>query len=164
MHHRFIVDKEKTSTALAVSIFCLIVAAILLPMERTVSAVVFFVIGVLFAAIAAVNGEVLHLDVNGITKTLLGITLHHVDWSQIKEVGVCGTNPLNKGQPKKTGRLYIYCSVEKMDDGKRYDMILNWPPKQKEQLYFTFSPKRLEALRLLWQEEMAEYNIGDLLL
>lgn len=164
MQYRFIVDKEKTITALAVSIFCLVVAAILLPLGRTGSVVVFFSIGLLFTVVAAVNGAVIRLDQNGITKTILGIPLHHVDWSQVKEVGVCGTNPLNKGQTKKTGRLCIYCSVEALDDDARYAMILNWPPKQTKQLYFAFSRERLEALRLLWRGEMEEYNIGDLLL
>lgn len=164
MQYRFVVDKEKTITALAVSIFCLIVATILLPLGRTGSAVVFFSIGILFAAVAAANGAVIRLDKNGITKTIFGLSLHHVDWSQVKEVGVCGTNPLNKGNEKKTGRLYIYCSVEQLDDDDRYAMILNWPPKQTKQLYFAFSSKRLETLRLLWRGEMEEYNIGDLLL
>jgi len=159
--HRFIVDKEKTITSAAVSLLCVVMVFVMVYLNRAASLAVFALVGVLFGWVAALNGAVICLDETGLEKTICGFTLYRVSWAKIVEAGVCGTNPLNKGRPEKAGRLYIYCSTKKMDEKSRYAMILKWPPKSKEQLYFTYSPQRLDALRLLWEGELQEYNVGN---
>lgn len=160
--HFFIVDKEKTITSAAVSLFCAVMVFIMAYLSRIASLAVFAAVGLLFGYVAALNGAAICLDESGLKKVLCGITLCRVPWSQVAEAGVCGTNPLNKGRPEKAGRLYIYCSMKKLDEKSRYAMILKWPPKMKEQLYFTYSPQRLDMLRLLWTGELEEFNIGNL--
>lgn len=163
MHqHHFIVDKEKTITSAAVSLFCVVIVFVMAYLNRITSLVVFALVSVLFGWVATLNGAVICLDKSGLKKTICGFTLCHVSWTDIVEVGVCGTYPFNKSRPEKAGRLYIYCSMQKMEEKSRYAMILKWPPKSKDQLYFTYSPQRLDAIRLLWKGELEEYNVGNL--
>lgn len=162
--HHFMVDKEKTITSALVSLFCILMIFVMAYLGRMISLAVFATIGLVFGYVAAINGAIICLDKSGLKKNVCGITLCRVSWLQVAEAGVCGTNPLNKGRPEKTGRLYIYCSMKKLDEKSRYAMILKWPPKSNEQLYFTYSPQRLDALRLLWDGKLEEYNVGNLCL
>ena len=104
------------------------------------------------------------MDEDGLSKKVCGFTVHRFLWNEIAEAGVCGTNPFHKNRSEKAGRLYIYCSAKKMDEKERYAMILKWPPKSSEQLYFTYDAKRLDAVRLLWSGRLETYNTGTLLI
>lgn len=162
MQYRFMVDKDKAITAGVVCLLCATMTGVMMYLGRPISLTVFAAVMLLFGWLTAQNGAIIVMDNVGISKTLLGMTLHHMDWADIAEIGVCGTNPLNKGKPEKSGRLYIYYSSQKLDDKARYAMILKWPPKAREQLYFIYEPRRLNALRLLWEGEVEEYNVGSL--
>lgn len=160
MKRCFVVNQEKAVVAGIVSGTSLVMALVMVYLGRMGSLLAFVLLAALFGWIAAQNAAVIVLDQTGVTKTLLGRRVSHMDWNQVREAGVCGTNPLNKGRPEKTGRLYIYCSAERLDEDSRYAMILKWPPPDDRQLCFTYDPQRLEALRLWWTEELEEYNTG----
>lgn len=164
MKKQYVVDQEKAITGGIVSIFCLVIAVVLIGEGRPGSAAVFGIISAVFALVAAVNGALICMDEDGICKRVCGYTVHRFLWNEIAEAGVCGTNPFHKNQSEKAGRLYIYCSAKKMDEKERYSMILKWPPKSSEQLYFTYDAKRLDAVRLLWSGRLETYNTGTLLL
>lgn len=164
MKKQYVVDQEKAITGGIVSIFCLVIATVLIIEGRLGSAVVFGIISAVFALVAAVNGALICMDEDGLCKRVCGFTVRRFQWNEIAEAGVCGTNPFNEKRFKKAGRLYIYCSAKKLDEKERYSMILKWPPKSSEQLYFIYDAKRLEVLRLLWSGRLEAYNTGTLLL
>ena len=47
-----------------------------------------------------------------------------------------------------------------MTEEQRFDMMLNWPPR--EQLFFLYTEQRINAVQLLWSGEIQTYNSGDL--
>lgn len=163
MKRQYVVDQEKAITGGIVSIFCLVIAVTQVSIGRTGSAVVFGIICMVFACVAFFNGAAVCLDEQGLYKKICGVTVRRFLWEQIAEAGVCGTNPFNKGRSEKAGRLYIYCSAKKLNDKERYAMILKWPPKSSEQLYFIYDAKRLETVRTFWRGELEAYNTGALL-
>ena len=164
MKKQYVVDQEKAITGGSVSIFCLVIAVVLISEGRPGSAAVFGIISAVFALVAAVNGALICMDEDGLSKKVCGFTVHRFLWNEIAEAGVCGTNPFHKNRSEKAGRRYIYCSAMKMDEKERYAMILKWPPKSSEQLYYTYDAQRLDAVRLLWSGRLETYNTGTLLI
>ena len=76
------------------------------------------------------------------------------------ETGAAGSKILNKGNPNKTGTVYIYFSPTALDDNERFDMMLKWPPKDK--LYLRYSEARLNFIKTGCGMDIVGYNIGKL--
>ena len=81
-------------------------------------------------------------------------------WNEIAEVDVIGSKVLNRNNTKKCGTLYLIFSPEKLDDDKRFDMMIKWPPKDK--IYLKFTKDRLMDLQWFYSKPVEKYNIGML--
>lgn len=96
MKKQYVVDQEKAITGGSVSIFCLVIAVVLISEGRPGSAAVFGIISAVFALVAAVNGALICMDEDGLSKKVCGFTVHRFLWNEIAEAGVCGTNPFQR--------------------------------------------------------------------
>lgn len=160
MNRKFIVNPILCAFCAVISIFSATMIYIMIIIERFGSAAIFGVMAVVFLCTAVYFGNVISVDHNGIRKYVLGIPLKHILWSEIEEIGICGTKVFNKGNPKKVGTIYIYFSTRKLDENAHFKMILEWPPKD---MYFVlYNQARLTAIQTLWSSRIETYNVGGL--
>lgn len=157
---RFMVDPGKAIAGSAMAAFLLLMAAVMVRGGRWFSAAVFLTGAGIYARQAVINGMLIGWDENGVSEWFLGKRVKTLAWEEIKEAGICGTRVFNQKHPEKTGRMYLYFSKEKMDGEGRFDMILQWPPKDKR--YLLYEPDRVESLRLVWDGRLETYNVGGL--
>lgn len=162
MKKRFVVDPIRCGAATLVSAAFLLFCAVMFPLHRMGSAVVFFLLGMLFLAVALVNGTVVTVDERGISRATLGMGSRFLPWEEAAEVGVCGTRLFRKGKRGKTGTLYIYVSPTPLTDEARFDMVLKWPPLRG--YYLLYSQERMAAVQLRWEGRIVRYNAGDLII
>lgn len=160
MNKRFLSDPFKFAVGLLCSIFLLVMGICMFLIQRWVSAVVFILLSLIYAAVAAFYGAVIHISSTGITKTMFGFKTKELIWSDVAEIGVAGTKIFNRRRPEKTGSLYIYISETVMTEQERFDMMLKWPPFNK--IFFVYNNKRLNAVQLHWSSKIQTYNAGDL--
>ena len=121
---------------------------------------VFLAIALLFFKIALDAGAKISVGKDGVSRRLFGKTTHSFKWEEIAETGAAGSKILNKGNPNKTGTVYIYFSPTALDDNERFDMMLRWPPKDK--LYLRYSEARLNFIKTVCGMDIVGYNIGKL--
>lgn len=157
---KIVTDPVKTAIAVNVSAFSFILGLSLLQIQQNGAGILFFCICGIFLAETVRNGRIILIDEKGIHRLLPGMKSMSITWEEMKELGVCGTKVFNLGNKNKTGRLYFYCSKRAMDDDEHFQMILQWPPK--EQIYFSFSEKRLLFLENAAKRRIETYNTGNL--
>ncbi len=157
---RFFVNPTLLLVALATWAILTISAVVVLPLGRYVSAAIFFLIGLLFLAVAVGNGIVVSVEPEGLARSVLGRRVNLLPWEQIRELGVCGTKPFHAEKTDRVGTLYIYAASEHLTDKERFDMVLRWPPKDK--VYLLYSEERLTAIQLRWSGKITLYNSGSL--
>jgi len=133
--------------------------AVMLEVGRMLSAVVFLAVSLLFAGVAVYNGAVITLSEEGVTKTVLGLKLAGRKWSQLKEIGVCGLKVLKPKGSKKGGTMYIYFAEKELSEQERFEMTLQWPPKNG--LCLLYNPKRLVSVLLHWPHDIVKFNTGN---
>ena len=129
----------------------------------------YVLLGIVFALIAAVfiyimvlYGSVLHISAEGIRREFFIIPMKAYTWDQVREIGVVGTKVFNgTAKNRKTGRRYIYISPEEMDEGSRFKMTLEWPPRNGI-LYCIYSREHIDALQYFWSRPIVKYNAGDI--
>lgn len=157
---RFTVDLGKAVLSTAVCAFLFLITGIMLTKARFGSAAVFAILAVPFVWEAVRNFAQVGFDNEGVYELFFGKCVRRMPWDAVQEAGVCGTKVFHKKNSKKTGRLYLYFSSDLLDDQKRFDMILKWPPRK--QIYLQYMYDRVEALRRVWDGKLELYNEGDL--
>lgn len=142
-------------------IFSLTMAILSFQLERMGVMVVFLAIAILFGWISLENGAMITMNSKGICRFRLGKKACYWEWDCVEEIGVCNPNLFQIGRDGKgKGFCYVYVSKEKLDDVKRFDMILRWPPRGK--IYFLCDEGRMNAIRLVWDKAVVTYNAGDI--
>jgi len=132
----------------------------MVPVQRPGSAVIFAVIGIVFAALAVLYGSVVHIGPDEVRRTIAGRCVGRLRREQIREVGVAGSNLFHRNNPNKTGTLYIYFSERSMTEDDRFEMMLNWPPKHG--IYLTYDSQRMDFIAPLWDRPVETFNAGDI--
>lgn len=125
-----------------------------------VIAVCCFLLGLLYAVISICNGALVHIDETSILRRTLGIRGKALMWDEVKEVGVVGTKVLRSGHGKYTGTKYIYFSRREMTDEERFNMCLEWPPR--DAIFMQYSLKRIRFIQRIWTGKIELYNTGEL--
>lgn len=126
---------------------------------KLAGAALFFVISCWCLWEAAKYGAIIEFDSEGVLRTTAFFFKTRWLWSEIAEVGVCGTKVFNNHNKNKVGTLYFYISKDEMDDDDRFAMLLKWPARDK--LFVKYSSKCLVALQLGWRSKITKYNIGN---
>lgn len=160
MEQNYFVNPLELAIAAATAAGSGAIAGVCLFLGRFLSALVFLAIALLFFKIALDAGAKISVGKDGVSRRLLGKTTHSFKWEEISETGAAGSKILNKGNPNKTGTVYIYFSPTALDDNERFDMMLKWPPKDK--LYLRYSEARLNFIKTVCGMDIVGYNIGKL--
>ncbi len=160
MKHQYYVNPFKCFIALTYTVFLFITGAAMLSITRPLPAIIAIALGSVFAVVTLRNGAVIHVNEAGIYKSILGFVTVQWKWGEIHEMGVCGTKVFNIHHTEKVGSLYIYLSRNTLNEQERFDMIFNWPPKDK--VYFVYNKKYLKALQMLSEGKIETYNVGNL--
>ena len=160
MEQNYFVNPLELAIAAATAAGSGAIAGVCLFLGRFLSALVFLAIALLFFKIALDAGAKISVGKDGVSRRLLGKTTHSFKWEAIAETGAAGSKILNKGNPNKTGTVYIYFSPTALDDNERFDMMLKWPPKDK--LYLRYSEARLNFIKTVCGMDIVGYNIGKL--
>ena len=158
MEQNYFVNPLELAIAAATAAGSGAIAGVCLFLGRFLSALVFLAIALLFFKIALDAGAKISVGKDGVSRRLLGKTTHSFKWEEIAEPGAAGSKILNKGNPNKTGTVYIYFSPTALDDNERFDMMLKWPPKDK--LYLRYSEARLNFIKTVCGMDIVGYNIG----
>ncbi len=136
------------------------IAIVLFDMGRYLSSVVFAVLSIPFCIILFRYGSMVRVGNEGVFLSFLGVERKSMSWDEIVEVDVIGSRVLNRFNTKKCGTLYLVFSLEKLDDTKRFQMMLKWPPKDK--IYVKFTKERLMEIQWYYASPVEKYNIGML--
>lgn len=162
MRFRYIVNPINCAVSAITGLVFLLMGITMLPLNRTVSALLFFILSIIFISVALTNGTLIVLDESGVYKQIFWIRFKKLMWEEIKEVGVCGLKVFKTAGSQKTGTLYIYFSTVRMDDKEMFDMVLKWPPQNK--YYMVYSEARLHAVHGCWKNRLKTYNAGDIVI
>lgn len=157
---KYLVNNSMFVFAVVYIVLLVAVSIALVTIERYGSAVVFALISLPFFLIAFRYGSVVKVGKDGVSLSFLGIKRRFISWKNMAEVDVIGSKVLNRNNTKKCGTLYLIFSPEKLDDEKRFDMMLKWPPKDK--IYLKFTKDRLMDLQWFYSNPVEKYNIGML--
>lgn len=141
-------------------ISCLLLGITYIVLKNWLGVLVTGIIAALFIWQGFIYGPWLSITPNGIRKHIFGWTLKTVPWEEVREVGVVGTKVFNKHNPEKTGTLYIYFSPKAMTDEERFQLALDFPPK--DMLFLQHEKDREDVVQILWNRKMVGYNIGKL--
>ncbi len=160
MLKRYILDPVTFAEALITALVLFGLAVLMTALGRPGSAFIFFMIGLVFAVVAARNGRIVVIAEKGVSWSVLGFFSNFMSWDEIQEVGVIGLRIFFKTGDDKVGNRYIYIIPGKLDDQGRFDMILNWPPKKG--IYLRYRTERYSAIQYRWDKKIVEYNAGDL--
>ena len=160
MTHRYIVNPILFLISGFVSAMALVLAVVQIYLRRPGSALVFFVLYLLFTGVAVFYSSVVEVDKKGVRRRMLGRTNWERRWDQIDEVGVLGTRVFHGSNAKNVGSLYFYFSDIRLDENARFEMALKWPPKKECFLLFRYD--WLRAIQMLWDSDIATYNVADL--
>jgi len=160
MKKTYYADTFKAAVSAATVLFSFTIGVCLLTIQRFGSAAIFFLIGLLFLWPILIYGARVSVEQSGIRCFLPWKTLRSFNWDEIAEVGVSGTKIIKTNQSKNTGTLYIYISKAALTDEERFDMMLNWPPKDK--IFLTYSRERLDTIQMLFGSKIQTYNAGEI--
>ena len=160
MKKTYLVDTFKAAVSMATALFSLTIVISLIFIHRFGSAAVFFLIGLIFIKPMLTYGAFVSVDQTGIRLSLPWKTLQSFTWDEVAEVGVAGTKLFSRKDSKNTGSLYIYISDTAFTDEERFDMMLNWPPKNM--IFLTYSKQRLDQIQMRFSNKIQTYNAGDI--
>ena len=157
---RVIVNKTKTILASAMVAFFGGYGIYFAVTRAWLPAAVFLAVAALFGFVLVRYGSVLHIDDEKLELKFLGLSRKVMPWPQVREVGLIGESVFNHGKKKKTGDKYLYFSPVKLDADERFQMIVKWPPKDKQ--YAEYSEKLLAYAMTIWGKKLETYNVEDL--
>lgn len=155
---KYYVNESMALFAVVYALFLLAIAIATIYIKRYVSSLIFFLISLPFFFLIYRYGSRVYINDEGITLKFFKKEIRKMRWDEMREVSVCGQRVLNHNNKKKCGTLYIIFSKEKLDEEKRFDMMLKWPPKEK--IYFKFSKEALFNIQLHYTAPVEKYNIG----
>ena len=158
----FFVNPIQLGICIATTIASLIFGISLVFISLWGSSMLFFSIAILFALVSTSCGAILTITDEGVTRSVFGITTKMMTWEEIKEIGVAGTDLFNKSKKDKTDTLQIYFSKSPLTDEERFDMMLQWPPK--DGLYLQYTKARTDVIQAFWSNKIQTYNTGEILL
>ena len=158
MEKKYFVNPTQLAAAGATALATAVLAVTLMGLRRPVSALVFLVIAVVFGRIALETGAWIVVNPDGVSRRLFGRTAMSMTWDEMGEVGVAGARIFNKGNPDKTGTLYIYFSRTPMTEEERFSMMLSWPPKDK--LYLQHDKYRMDFIQSIYGRKIQKFNTG----
>ena len=160
MKKTYLVDTFKAAVSIATILFSLIIVISLIILHRFGSAAAFFLVGLVFIKPMLTYGASVSVDQTGVRCFLPWKTLQAFTWDEIGEVGVAGTKLFTRKDAKNTGALYIYLSKTAFTDEERFDLMLNWPPKNL--IFLTYSKQRLDEIQMRFSNKIQTYNAGDI--
>lgn len=160
MKKKYLIDTFKAAVCIATVLFTLTIVISLVVIHRFGSAAAFFLIGLIFIKPSLTYGAAVSVDQTGIRCFLPWKTLNYFTWNEVAEVGVAGTRLFTRKDAKNTGSLYIYISKTALTDEDRFDMMLNWPPKNL--IFLTYSKQRLDEIQMRFSNKIQTYNAGDI--
>lgn len=114
-----------------------------------------------FVVFATEYSTILEFSHAGIRrKRLPGVRGEMLLFSEIKEVGIIGTNVFNPTPDKgnKTGVLYMYFSPRAYHIAERRKLVYALP---RNMYYMRLTDKRYEEVCRFWEKEIVQYNTGD---
>ena len=138
----------------------LILGITFLTLKNWLGAAVMLIIGALFVWQGFVYGPWISITCEGVRKHIFGWTLKQVRWDEIQEVGVVGTKVFNRLAPDKTGPMYIYFSPKKLTEQERFQLALDFPPR--DMLFLLHNQQREDLVQNLWDTKLIGYNTGKL--
>ncbi len=160
MTRTFIINPRQAIINGATSGFCILVALVMaISLGHPGSAAIFFIIGVIFVKPFLDSVGTVTLGPERLTRKLPFRPDFSMTWDEIAEVGLAGESVLNMGRSNRPGTIHFYFSGTVLDDDKRFDMMMHWPPKDK--IYLTWSKKRMEFIRPLCGRDIIKYNTGN---
>lgn len=160
MKCRYYVNPYKFACGLATSVFCAIIGTVQALRHDPISALVFFLIALVFLYTVFLSASIIILDEDGVSCSFLGFSRRCLSWSDIAEVGVLGTKVFNRSNPNKTGEMYIYFSTKPLTDDECFRLGLKWPPH--DMIYLLYTKERLQQVQLRWSSFIRTYNTGKL--
>ncbi|MBT9777339.1 hypothetical protein GPL15_12575 [Clostridium sp. MCC353] len=160
MEKKYFVNPVEFTAAMCTVIVSAVISCSLVYIRRPVSALVFFLIALLFLKVSFTTGAKITINPDRITRSVLGKTTISFTWDEISEVGVAGSRIFNKGNKEKSGTLYIYFSKTPMTDEERFQMMLKWPPKDK--IYLEHDKYRMDFIQTMYGKKVQKYNTGSL--
>ena len=124
------------------------------------SSLLFFAIAMLFVWVSSSCGAIITITDEGVTRSVFGKITKTMTWKEIKEIGVAGTDLFTKSKKDRTDTLHIYFSKSPMTDEERFDMMLQWPPK--DGLYLQYTKNRAQTIQAFWSDKIHTYNAGEI--
>jgi hypothetical protein len=158
MKTTYVIDPIKLILA---ALCCILFAAlaVLLGLWHSGFFLISALLGVFYGIVALYHGRLIRLDSSGVAlRAPLGS--RHMDWGDIRQVGVVGLRVLNSRKKRYTGARYIYFSDQTLSEDELFQMCLKWPPKNV--LFLRFNHKRIAAVQSLWAKDVELYNVGNL--
>lgn len=123
-------------------------------------AVLLFLVAGLFTWQGLIYGAWVSVTAEGVRRHILGRTLKQQRWEEIKEVGVVGTKVFNRLHPEKTGSMYIYFSPKALTEQERFQLALDFPPK--DMIFLLHNQEREDLVQAFWDTRLIGYNTGSL--
>ena len=158
---KYFADSFKFTVLLAAALLFLLAAVSLFYVASHLPAAFCLLLSCVYLYAALLHGARIEIDAQGISRRFLWFPPQRLSWTEIREVGICGVNALNRRSPEKTGTLYLYFSLKELSENERFQMILHWPPRQ---IWLSYSRSHLQAITPFWEKEIITYNTGDLTL
>lgn len=155
MKRNFIVYPFKMIAGLSTFVVCAGVSVTLLATGKALEPIPFALVAILFLIVGLNYACTISIDDTEIRRSLFGYPLRCLPWDQIHEIGIVGTKVFGNTDAKKNS-LFIYISPNTLTDSSRFQMILQWPPKN--QLYLEYSQAAFDVIQLHWSGEIKTYT------
>ena len=122
----------------------------------------FGTLGLVFFRQLIINASYVEADKVRICLKFAGIQRKQLLWADIRELGVIGESVFSRAKKgkRKSGEKFIYISPIERNTDERFQMIVNWPPK--DGVYLEYTPQALENLQYLWKGPAKYYNVEEL--
>ncbi len=138
----------------------IILVFIFIAMHNYVAFIACLVLAILFIHEAFVYGRVVEINSYGVKMKHFNCVEKDWRWDEITQVGVAGTRVFMKDFLGKTGSLFIYLSKEELDEQQIFNMMLDWPPKDK--VFIKYDIDRLNMIQTYYSGRIKVYNAGDI--
>lgn len=160
---RYIVSTPKAVVSGLSTVFFWGYAILYLVQGSVLPFLVFGALGCLFAYQLWKNAAYVVIDRETISQRFFGLRCRSLPWDRVREVGVIGEAVFSHGKKgrQRSGEKYIYFSPVAHNEKSRFQMIVNWPPRDGS-LYMEYTPEALERAQLLWNGPIKYYNAEDL--
>ena len=156
----YILDPLKFGVSIGTAVTAATIGVTLIILENWIEGTILLVIAMAFSYEMTIYGK--HICINEyevLMKSFFGKTLLAFSWDEIKEIGVAGTKLFPKADTDRRGTLYIYVSRTEMTDDQRFEMMIQFPPK--DMIVLSFDKDRLASFQTRYSEKIRKYNTGS---